>query len=51
MKVAGESGYKISQVKRAYEVLSDRTMKSIYDVDGEEEVRNFEMAKTHGYVQ
>ena len=51
MKASGESGYKINQLKRAYEVLSDWTMKSIYDVDGEEEVRNYEMAKAHDYAQ
>lgn len=25
-------------------------MKSIYDVDGDAELRNYEMAKAHGYV-
>lgn len=45
MKAAGESGHKLAQLNRAYEVLSDRTMRSIYDLDGEQEVRNYEAAK------
>lgn len=44
MKAAGETGYKISQLNWAYMILSNRILKSIYDLDGEEEVRNFETA-------
>ena len=50
MKRAGEYGYKVSQVNRAYEILSDRTMRSIYDADGDQEVRNYEMAKQYGQI-
>lgn len=47
---ASKETYKISQVNRAYQILSNRLTKSLYDLDGEEEVRNFETAKAHGYA-
>lgn len=50
MKQAGEYGYRVTQTSRAFEILSDRTMRSIYDVDGEQEVRNYETAKQYGQI-
>ncbi len=50
LKKAGEYGFKITQINRAYEILSDRTMRSIYDVDGEGEVRTYETVKQYGQV-
>ena len=34
--------YQIQQVERAYGVLKDRAKRSIYDLDGEEEVQRYE---------
>ena len=39
-----------AKVQRAFEVLSDRTKRSIYDVDGLNEVINYEQAVENGYV-
>lgn len=38
------------KVKKAYEVLSDRTKKHIYDTDGPEQVAEYERAERSGYV-
>ncbi len=37
-------------IKFAYEVLSDRTKRSIYDLDGEQEVQNYINAMEGGYA-
>ncbi len=38
------------KIQRAYEILSDRTLKTIYDTDGLDEVIRYEHAVNNGYV-
>lgn len=38
------------KIQRAYEILSSRTKKSIYDTDGIDEVSRYEHALQNGYV-
>jgi DnaJ-class molecular chaperone len=41
---------KYTEIQRAYEILSNRTKKVIYDTDGIDEVLRFEHAEANGYV-
>ena len=45
------SSHMYVKVTRAYEVLSNRTKRHIYDTDGLEEVERYEQAAARGYVQ
>ena len=38
------------KVQRAYEILSDRIKKSVYDTDGIDEVSRYEHALQNGYI-
>ena len=42
---------KYTEIQRAYEILSDRTKKVIYDTDGIDEVLRYEHAENNGYVE
>ena len=41
---------KYTEIQRAYEILSSRTKKTIYDTDGIDEVLRYEHAENGGYV-
>lgn len=43
--------YQIQQVERAYSVLKDRAKRSIYDLDGDDEVQRFEQAVRGGFAE